>query len=237
MKHSLLGLALLLLPVVAARSDEAKRTPRQALKALQDLIGSWRCTGTPSGTAEQKRKGFWLESIEWQWQFKGKDAWLRGDIDKGKWFTSLEVHYLPEKDLYQLKAVTTGKEEQTFEGKLEKRRIAFRREDASSKQTQQFVLSLLHFNRYLLRLDVKRQDSTIFKQVYEVGATKNGVAFAGDDDKPECVVSGGLGTMPVMYKGKTYYVCCTGCRDAFKEDPEKYIKEFEESKKKKKKAE
>jgi YHS domain-containing protein len=40
--------------------------------------------------------------------------------------------------------------------------------------------------------------------------------------------------MPVTYKGKTYYVCCTGCRDAFKENPEKYIKEFEESKKKKK---
>jgi YHS domain-containing protein len=34
----------------------------------------------------------------------------------------------------------------------------------------------------------------------------------------------------VLYKGKTYYVCCSGCRDAFKDDPEKYIKEFEERK-------
>jgi len=24
----------------------------------------------------------------------------------------------------------------------------------------------------------------------------------------------------------TYYVCCSGCRDAFNENPEKYIKEF-----------
>ena len=30
-----------------------------------------------------------------------------------------------------------------------------------------------------------------------------------------------------VYKGKTYYVCCGGCRDAFKDDPETYIKEFE----------
>ena len=52
--------------------------------------------------------------------------------------------------------------------------------------------------------------------MYQVGATKEGVPFAGGDGKPECVVSGGLGTMPVMYKGKTYYVCCSGCRDAFK---------------------
>ena len=33
--------------------------------------------------------------------------------------------------------------------------------------------------------------------------------------------------MPVAYQGKTYYVCCSGCRDAFRDDPEKYIKEFE----------
>ncbi|MGL4465489.1 MAG: YHS domain-containing protein, partial [Planctomycetia bacterium] len=25
--------------------------------------------------------------------------------------------------------------------------------------------------------------------------------------------------------GKTYHVCCTGCRDAFNDDPEKFISE------------
>ena len=50
---------------------------------------------------------------------------------------------------------------------------------------------------------------------------------------PECIVSGGLGTMKVTYKGKDYYVCCSGCRDEFKSDPEKYIKEYEERKKEK----
>ena len=38
-------------------------------------------------------------------------------------------------------------------------------------------------------------------------------------------MSGGLGTIKVMYKGKVYWVCCTGCRDEFKADPEKYLKE------------
>jgi hypothetical protein len=32
----------------------------------------------------------------------------------------------------------------------------------------------------------------------------------------------------VSYKGKTYYVCCGGCRDAFRAEPEKFIKEYEE---------
>jgi hypothetical protein len=233
MKHLLAAFVLVSLPLMAPAA-EGKRSPRKALKPLQDLIGSWRCTGTPTGTREERDRGFWQETIAWQWQFKGSDAWLRGDIEKGKWYSRLELRYLPDSDRYQLKAVTLSKDEEKYEGKLENRRLTLQRQDAKSKQTQQLVLSLLHFNRYLFRYDVKPADKSVFSQVYQVGATKNGVAFAGGDDRPECIVSGGLGTMPVTYKGKTYYVCCTGCRDAFKEDPEKYIKEFEESKKKKK---
>lgn len=45
-------------------------------------------------------------------------------------------------------------------------------------------------------------------------------------------MTGGLGTQAISYKGVTYYVCCSGCRDAFNENPEKYIKEFEARKKK-----
>jgi YHS domain-containing protein len=41
------------------------------------------------------------------------------------------------------------------------------------------------------------------------------------------VTEEGLGTMgpplPVEIGGKTYYVCCEGCIDGLKEDPEKYL--------------
>lgn len=36
------------------------------------------------------------------------------------------------------------------------------------------------------------------------------------------------------YKGKTYNFCCAMCIDAFKKDPEKYIKQIEEEAKSKK---
>ncbi|NBS91117.1 MAG: YHS domain-containing protein [Planctomycetota bacterium] len=36
--------------------------------------------------------------------------------------------------------------------------------------------------------------------------------------------------MPVSYKGETFYVCCSGCKDAFVENPEKFIKEFKAKK-------
>ncbi len=38
------------------------------------------------------------------------------------------------------------------------------------------------------------------------------------------MVTGGAATIAVSYGGQTYYVCCTGCRDAFTAAPEKFVK-------------
>jgi hypothetical protein len=230
------GVLALLVLAGGVQAAPAKKTSKEALRAFQDLIGSWRCTGEPYGTREEKMKGFWQEKISWQWQFKKKDAWLLATFDKGKYFTRAELRYVPARDAYELKATTPAKETLTFAGKLEKKRLTLARTDASAKQDQRLVVTLYHFNRYVYQYETKPTDHETYKQVYRVGATKIGVAFASDDDgKPECVVSGGLGTMPVTHKGKTYYVCCTGCRDAFNDEPEKYIKEYEERLKAKKK--
>jgi hypothetical protein len=228
---ALLGLALI--PTTPAADAPAKRSAREALKPLNDLIGSWRATGTPEGTREEKQKGFWTETLTWGWQFKGNDAWLTVTFDKGKYFTKGELRYLADKDSYELKLTTPDKESLAFVGKLDDGRLTLAREDDKKKETQQIVVSLLHANRFLYRYEVKPQGKTLFAKLYQVGCTKEGVEFASGDGKPECIVSGGLGTRPVMYKGKTYYVCCSGCADAFKEDPEKYIMEFEEKKKNK----
>jgi ribosomal protein L24E len=63
-----------------------------------------------------------------------------------------------------------------------------------------------------------------------VAATREGASLGAKEKKTECVVSGGAGTMPVSFKGETFYVCCSGCRDAFNENPEKYVKEFKAKK-------
>src|SRR5207237_5494716 len=57
--------------------QEKQKTPREALLAFSDLIGEWRCTGTPVGSQEDKQKGFWTEKMAWHWQFEDKDAWLK----------------------------------------------------------------------------------------------------------------------------------------------------------------
>lgn len=217
--------------------DEAteKKTPKKALQALNDLIGNWTGTGEPNGTREEKQRNFWQEKIAWEWRFKDKDVYLQAAFDKSKHFTAAELRYLPDKKRYQLTMMTPAKDKLVFEGALEKKRLTLDRTDEKTKETQRLVLWLLHFNYHRYFFEVKPADRASFREIYHVGAKKEGVEFAGDDDKPECVVSGGLGTMPVMYKSQTYYVCCSGCRDAFLEEPEKYVKEYQARKAAKKK--
>src|SRR5438105_2349034 len=90
------GVFLLVSGLVASAADTAPpRRPKEALQAFNDLIGSWRCTGQPEGSRAEKQRGFWTESMDWQWQFKGDDAWLEVAFDKGKHFTKGELRYLP----------------------------------------------------------------------------------------------------------------------------------------------
>jgi hypothetical protein len=224
----LMGLAV---AGTSATEPPATKTSREALKAFNNLIGSWRATGTPEGTREEKQRGFWTESMSWEWHFRGEDAWLRFTADKGKHFVRGELRYLPDRDWFQLTVLTPAKESLTFTGPFKDHILTLERVDDQTKETQRLVLSLLHDNRFVYRYEVKPKDRPLFARRYQVGVTKEGEAFAGPGTtQPECIVSGGLGTIKVVYKDKTYYVCCSGCRSAFKDDPEKYIKEAEEKK-------
>jgi hypothetical protein len=240
MHHARIGWAMWLVMVLArpalAVDPPAPRSPKEALRVFNDFIGSWKGTGTPEGTREEKRRrGFWTESLSWTWQFKGDQTWLQVVFDQGRYFTRGELRYVPDQDRFQLTLRTTAKETLVFTGPLKDHQLALEREDGATKETQRLVFSLLHENRFLYRYEVKPPNRSLFTKLYQVGATKEGVPFAGGDGKPECVVSGGRGTIPVTYEGETYYVCCTGCRDVFKDDPEKFVKEYRERKAKDKK--
>jgi YHS domain-containing protein len=39
-----------------------------------------------------------------------------------------------------------------------------------------------------------------------------------------------VGTIPVTYQGQTYYVCCTGCRDYFNDNPAEVLADYKERK-------
>ena len=157
---------------------------------------------------------------------------LKATIDKGKYYTAAEMRYLPDKDAYQLTATTVGKDKVVFEGKLKDKVLTLERTDDKSKEDQRLVVKLLHDNYYRYSYEVKAAEKPTYKKLYEVGAKNNDVPFTATDHSRDCVVSGGKGTIQVMYMGKTYYVCCSGCKDAFNAAPAKYVQEFEERLKK-----
>jgi len=215
----------------SAWTDEAKPTPRDALKPLHILVGSWKGTGTPEGTPDERQKGHWTETVAWEWQFKGTDAWLKLDIAKGKHFTGGELRSVG--DEFELIVATIAKEKLTYRGKLKDKQLALERAIPESKLVERITFSLLHENRITYRVETRTSTGTSLTRKYLVGLTKEGVAFAdvGPSER-ECIVSGGRGTITVSHNGKTYYVCCSGCRDEFKESPEKYVREWEAKKKK-----
>src|SRR5262249_56517502 len=79
--------------------------------------------------------------------------------------------------------------------------------------------------RLLVLLESEDPESHTFHRLGEVGYTREGVAFAAGESYPLCIVTEGRGTIQVSYKGKTYYVCCSGCRDLFNDDPESVLAE------------
>jgi YHS domain-containing protein len=73
----------------------------------------------------------------------------------------------------------------------------------------------------------RRETSKFLTRVAEVGYTRAGTSLAVEGaGEIECIVTGGKGTIKVSYKGQTYYVCCSGCKIAFEEDPEGVIAEY-----------
>src|SRR4029079_6939942 len=145
-----------------------------------------------------------------------------------------EVRYHPRKKVYLLSARDAKNQPIDFEGRLDpKGYLVFERVDKSTGETQQLTMnSAAEGVRFVYRYATKPKGSAVFNRQYLVGATKEGESFGTTAKKNECVVTGGLGTIAVHFMGETYYVCFSGCRDAFNEDPAKYIKEFREKKKK-----
>jgi len=214
----------------------------KALKPLQIVLGNW--TGI-------LKNGSTNEAHEWAWDLKTDPVFpaLVAKAPTGSFFTTLRLTYDPRTEHFVM--TTTGKDgvERKYEGAYKeppqdvpsedgkKVERTFKLEltqttEAEDKLRYQFVINQQHNNRYLM--EVHRARGTAPLRLFDViGTQRDGVSFAkADDDYGEqtCVISGGLGTMSVSYKGKSYPVCCTGCKAAFEEDPERWLARFNEQK-------
>jgi ribosomal protein L24E len=209
-------------------ADKEKTDPRAALAPFNDYIGSWQ------GDGKAKKGGNWTETLEWGWKFKGDDAWLIFKAKDGKFLKTGEIRYVPDKKEFAFSGVDVNDKKISLQGAIdEKGYLTLLGTDPATKEQLKFVMFIagdgIFFN---YRYSHAKEGAKLFVIDYEMKAKKDGEVFKAGSKQPVCCVSGGLGTMAVTFKGSTYYVCCSGCRDAFNENPEKWVKEFEAKKKK-----
>ena len=228
-----LGLA----PPAGVAQPEKKTTPadqakiKKALQELQEFIGLWDLEGTQKvGTKPE----VWKEKVSWGWKFKDGDAWLTVEFksndgkEKGKYYQSGEVRYDLEKKKYILTLTPSAKDEpkQEFVGEMKSGTLKVERKDAKTGDVHRITMNTLA-DGIRLAFKVEKQDGGkgLFSGVYAMTGNKDGESIAGGGPKkPECVVSGGAASIAVSHNGKTYYVCCSGCRDEFNANPSKYAK-------------
>jgi len=226
-----IGILAMMRAATVARPDDAPgsgrefASERKALQEVQDFIGLWNLEGVQKLTSKTTT---WKEKVSWSWKFKDGGAWLTVDFaeGKGKYFANGTLRYDLKKKRYILALTGSDKSEQLFEGELARGGgLRLDRRDLKSGDVYRITMNTLAEGiRYQLRFERQGSGKGVFATVYSMTGSKDGESIAGTKKKPECIVSGGAATIAVSYQGQQYFVCCTGCRDEFNANPEKYLK-------------
>ncbi|HEY3968932.1 MAG TPA: YHS domain-containing protein, partial [Planctomycetaceae bacterium] len=125
--------------------------------------------------------------------------------------------------------------ERKYRGTRSGTKLTLQSDPDAAGDVHQIVVTQLNEKRTLVLFQARAKGQQQFTRVAEVGYTREGTKLAEERvGGPECIVTGGKGTMSTVYKGKTYWFCCTGCRDAFADDPDGIIAQAEEKAAKKK---
>jgi YHS domain-containing protein len=228
----LAALGVVAAAAVAARGadDKGKAAPgrradQEALKAYAPLVGSWRGVGQ---VERGRARGAWTESADWAWKLTNDSAGLEMTVKKGKYLKSGVLRPGKAPGTFDFEATLADGTTRTFTGAAAgDRKPLVLTADAKGPAggMRRVSITPLHDTRLLVLLEAEDPDRHTFSRLGEVGYTREGVAFAAGESYPLCVVTEGRGTIQVSYKGKTYWVCCSGCRDLFNDDPESVLAE------------
>ena len=211
---------------------------KKALKPIQVVLGPWHAI-------IDKSKEY--EDLQWVWDWKtdrAQPALAMATKEAGAYFKTARLTYLVEDEKFQMTLTDKEGKQRVLQGVFteeptdkpgeDKKQTPQRTfkllltETGDAKDRWQIVMNQQENNRYLLELSRLRGKS--FVRFDTVASQREGTSFAlNDSDFKEktCVISQGLGTIQVSHKGKSYWVCCSGCKAAFEEDPEKWIAKFE----------
>ncbi len=204
---------------------------KQVLASLQAYVGEWRGVGLPKRGSNQ---GAWSETAEWTWKFAEDHAALVALLRPGKYFERLELR----PDATDATLVVDAFDAQSpetpavhYRGELKDSELVATAAESPEGLPARITIRLVAGGDRMLVLYERRLSPDSFARMAEVGSTRKGSSFAKlATSGPECVVTGGLGTIEVEHDGKTYFVCCGGCKDLFEEDPVAVLADYRERK-------
>lgn len=208
------------------------------LQPLQILLGQWR------GTTRREYENFKAVDIhEWVWDLRSNPAQpaLTIQSDKSPYIRKGRLTWDTEQNKFALTVTDPAGATRQFAGDFtepvheivgsdDKLHRVFRlefnqNENGENSELWQLAFAQQENNRYLLEVG-RRRGKAEFARFDTVSTQREGTSFAVSDTgyaEKTCIISEGLGTMEVTYKGRSYWVCCTGCKAAFEEDPETWI--------------
>ncbi len=211
-------------------SEEAAKTSgpadaQEALERFNGLIGEWRGVGMPR---RGSRAGAWFENAEWVWDFEKKTPSLRYEVKQGKLLDKARLTWNADDKQFHVKATLPDETTRDYAGTMnEAGKLVLESAADAAGDSYRITVTPLNEKRTLV-LHEKRTGQGLFRRVAEVGYTRAGTSLAVEGaGEIECIVTGGKGTIPVTYQGKTYYVCCSGCKQAFDDDPAGIIAAYE----------
>ena len=218
-------------PTKTAALDLA--TQKSELARWNSLVGGWRGTGQPR---RGSNSGAWREDTSWAWQFSDSESALVGTVTKGKLASTLKITAKADKQ-FHLQWTSPEGAMREMAGTVEENKAVFISDPDAQQEVYRVTLTPLNEQRTLILFEKRKADQQSYTRLAEVGYTREGTRLAGSGGgQPECIVTGGLGTIKVEYKGKTYYVCCSGCQQAFQDDPEGVLKDYQARREKEKAA-
>jgi YHS domain-containing protein len=225
MLAGILGLAVLGGTWAVARPGDEIPAP---FAPFEHMVGGWKGAAVP---AANRLRG-WPETHMWAWKFaKGVPVGMNLSIEGGKVFTKGLLTYEPTAQQYRLEGTDPAGQPVVYVGPLEEKSnsLVLDRVGATSDGSKERLTIRPNSNliRYTMNVDHQAPGAPQFAKYIEAGLTKEGESFAAGGaaaDLPKCIITGGAATMSVNYEGKTYPLCCTGCRDEFNDNPEKYAK-------------
>ena len=221
----------------SAGSEQQIQTVIRQLQPLQVLLGQWR------GTTRREFESFKaVDNHEWVWDLRtdANQPALTLSSDKSPYLRKGRLTWDTQQQKFLLTGTDGEGKERRFVGdfteppheitgsddKLHRvYRLELNEDGSQGGEEWQVAFVQQENNRYLLEVGRRRGKAT-FARYDTVSTQREGTSFAlSDTDYAEktCIISEGLGTTELTYKGRSYWVCCSGCKSAFEEDPEKWI--------------